>query len=176
MNQYLSILFFCLIFLASCQGQTIQDRPTCSDEAFDKSVNNWLNFTVPLKGVKDLSKENLKNYLILDAREENEFKVSHIEGAKHIGYDKFSIKALDEVDKERAIVVYCSIGYRSEKIGEKLQEAGFKNVYNLYGSIFEWANQGLPLVDDKGEKTNKVHTYNRKWSKWVLNKDYEKIW
>ena len=42
---------------------------------------------------------------------------------------------------------------RSEKIGKKLLDMGYTNVKNLYGSIFEWANQGNILVDQKGSET-----------------------
>ena len=50
------------------------------------------------------------------------------------------------------------------------------NVYNLYGSIFEWANEGLPLVDNNGYDTNAVHTWNKRWSQWVTNPNVEKVW
>ena len=54
-----------------------------------------------------------------------------------------------------------------KKIGEQLQEAGFTKVFNLYGSLFEWANQDYPLENAEGTVTHKVHTYNKKWSQWV---------
>ena len=57
-----------------------------------------------------------------------------------------------------------------------MKKAGFSNVYNLYGSIFEWANQGHRLVDKGGQPTFKLHTYNKKWSKWVDNAKIEKVW
>ncbi len=177
MKIYVNILIFALSFLTACQAQeAIQEKPKCANEAFDHAVNRWLNYTVIPLGVKELSKEGLEKYTILDAREQEEYDVSHIEGAQFIGYKNFDIDQLKLIDKEQAIVVYCSIGYRSEKVGEKLIKAGFKNVYNLYGSIFEWANQGLPLVDKNNQKTNKIHTYNKKWSKWVLNQEYKKTW
>ena len=80
------------------------------------------------------------------------------------------------VPKDSTVVLYCSIGYRSEKVAEELRERGFTKVYNLYGSIFEWVNQGLPVVDTTGEQTRKVHTYNAKWGRWVDKKQAEKVW
>jgi len=74
------------------------------------------------------------------------------------------------------MVVYCSIGYRSEKIGEKLLRLGYKNVYNLYGSIFEWANEKYQLVGSNGKTTNRVHSYNKSWSKWVTNEEIKTVW
>ena len=43
--------------------------------------------------------------------------------------------------------MYCSIGKRSEKVTQKLKKAGYNNVSNLYGGIFEWVNQGNEVVD-----------------------------
>lgn len=49
------------------------------------------------------------------------------------------------------VVLYCFIGYCSEKVVEQFWEWGFIKVYNLYGSIFEWVNQGYFVVDIIGE-------------------------
>jgi hypothetical protein len=97
-------------------------------------------------------------------------------GARYAGYDDFDVASLDDLPRDTSIVVYCSIGYRSEKIGEKLREKGFINVKNLYGSIFEWANQGFPIVDNQGNLTHLIHTYNRNWSRWVDNDTLKKTW
>jgi len=93
-----------------------------------------------------------------------------------MGYDDYDGDLLNEVPKDTPIVVYCSIGYRSEKIGEKIQKLGFTKVYNLYGSIFEWVNQDNPVVDSNNKPTDKVHTYNKKWSKWVQDGKAVKVW
>jgi len=53
---------------------------------------------------------------------------------------------------------------------------GYKNVYNLYGSIFEWVNDGNEVVDKNNKPTDEVHTYNKKWSKWVEEGKAKKIW
>ena len=105
--------------------------------------------------------------VFLDAREKEEFNVSHIPGAVWVGYDDFDIARTNTFDKDAEIVVYCSVGYRSERIARKLQKEGFTNVTNLYGGIFHWVNQDHEVVDANG-KTTRVHTYNAKWSKWLL--------
>ncbi|MEZ4984799.1 MAG: rhodanese-like domain-containing protein [Saprospiraceae bacterium] len=66
--------------------------------------------------------------LFLDARERKEFEVSHLPGAHFIGYDDFDLSRVEKLDKGREVIVYCSVGYRSEKITEKLLAAGFTNV------------------------------------------------
>lgn len=108
-----------------------------------------------------------KNVLFADAREKKEFDVSHINNALFAGYDDFKLSRLNNIPKDREIIVYCSIGKRSEKITEKLMEAGYTNVSNLYGGIFEWVNRGNSVVDLNNRNTNKVHAYGRFWGQWL---------
>lgn len=110
---------------------------------------------------------NKQNVLFLDSRSKEEFDVSHIEGALFVGYDDFDITSVSDLDKESEIIIYCSIGYRSEKITEQLVQGGFKNVQNLYGGIFEWKNQGNEVVSPDGKPTEDVHAYNRLWGIWL---------
>lgn len=145
------------------------------DPAFQKAIETYLSFSVPVISCGSLY-ENMDQFIILDARESTEYQVSHLKNARFVGHDQFSLEDLSDMDKSKPIVVYCSIGYRSEKIGEKLQKSGFTKVYNLFGSIFEWVNQGFPVYDAGGSRVLKVHTYNRKWSKWVTAPSVEKIW
>lgn len=107
--------------------------------------------------------------IILDAREKKEFEVSHIPSAKFIGFDYFTSeeKELQKINKDAAILVYCSIGIRSEKIAEKLKKEGFTNIKNLYGGIFEWKNKGYPVFDSTGRKTENVHVFSKQWRKWL---------
>lgn len=146
-----------------------------SNPKFKRKIDWLLKESVPFISVEDL-KKNKDQYVLLDARELNEFKVSHIENAKHIGYDKPDYTVLEGLAKDCPIVVYCSIGYRSEKIGEELQKRGYQKVLNLYGSIFEWTNKSYPIKDDNNQPTNKIHTYSKKWSKWVENESVQKIY
>jgi len=127
---------------------------------------------VPLISCEEANK--LKSALFLDTRAYPEFNVSHIAQAHWVGYEEFSLEKVKDIDKGTPLVVYCSVGVRSEKIGRKLLEAGFKNVQNLYGSLFEWVNQGYPIVDMNGQPTLKVHAYSPAWGVW-LNKG-EKVY
>lgn len=106
-------------------------------------------------------------YTFLDARERNEFEVSHIANARYVGVSEFKMSTVADLPKNKAIVVYCSIGKRSEDLTLKLQKAGFTNVKNLYGGIFEWVNQGHPVFDMNNKATTKVHAYNKFWGKWL---------
>jgi len=168
-------LIFSLILTASGVSAQYIKTASCGDPAFDKKVDSYLSYTAPVINVKD-AYINKSNFIFLDAREFDEYQVSHISGSRFIGYDNFSISTVNDLSKESKIIVYCSIGYRSEKIATKLKKEGFKKVYNLYGSIFEWVNEGYEITDKSGSNTNKIHTYNKKWSQWVKNTSVEKIW
>lgn len=105
-----------------------------------------------------------KPFLIIDTREKEEYMVSHIPGALWVGYETFKIESLEErFPKDTSIVVYCSVGVRSEDIGEQLTEHGFTDVYNLYGGIFEWKNLGRSVVDSLENDTENVHAYSKFW-------------
>lgn len=98
---------------------------------------------------------------VLDAREPAEFAVSHLAGAIRVSPDATAKEILASVDAGRPIVVYCSVGYRSSRLAARLLEAGRKDVSNLEGSIFTWANEGRPLVAGAGKATRLVHPFDR---------------
>ena len=106
-------------------------------------------------GTAELAKAEPKPVL-LDVRTSGEFDVSHLSGARRVDPD--AAAASVALPKNAPIVTYCSVGYRSAKFAQRLQEAGFTNVRNLEGSIFQWANEGRPI-----EPSAKVHPYNKKW-------------
>ena len=117
-----------------------------------------------------------KELVILDTRKKVEYEVSHLPKAHWVGYRKFDLNQFQEFfpNKKTPFVVYCSVGVRSEDIGEKLLKAGYTDVKNLYGGIFEWKNQGFPVITPKGNPTEKVHAYNKRWGR--LLKNAEKIY
>lgn len=118
---------------------------------------------------QDEAEEKIKSSqsYFLDTREWKEYATSHIPGAIFTGYDNFMWKSLNTINKNAEIIVYCSIGVRSQNIGKKLVEKGYTNVKNLYGGVFLWADQARALENSNGEPTNKVHGYNTFWGKWV---------
>ncbi len=102
--------------------------------------------------------------LILDARTEAEYTVSHLTAARQIDVtsDLTTTSALENVSKDTSIVVYCSVGYRSAKVAQQLREDGFQRVSNLEGGLFQWANEGRSMVQ-AGQSTHLVHPYNVVW-------------
>lgn len=108
----------------------------------------------------------LSNAVFLDAREAEEYLTSHLPDAIFLGYNRPDYSLLASTDRDRPLVVYCTVGYRSERIASQLRQRGFTNVYNLYGSLYAWKLAGLPLVDAQGPTEN-LHTYNRKWGTYI---------
>lgn len=172
MKTLIVIMMTLLSFTWSINGQ---DKPMCNHLLFNAMVKSSLDFTVPIIDVDTLKKKR-QEYIILDARSKEEYAVSHIKDALYIGFDTLQTDVLDKVDKDKPIAVYCSIGYRSEKIAEQLNDRGFTNVVNVYGSIFEWVNRGYPVVDPSGNSTNTVHGYNRMWGMWINNRDIDVVY
>ncbi|SHJ62096.1 rhodanese-like domain-containing protein [Aquimarina spongiae] len=125
--------------------------------------------SIPYVTIEDI-KDEIDNIVVLDSREIGEYKVSHLKNAIYVGYDQFDItkvSEIPEIDKDTKIVVYCSLGIRSEVTSEKLKLAGYHNVYNLYGGIFEWINHGYPVFNSKEQRTDQVHPFSEEWEKWL---------
>lgn len=153
------LLIFFLLVCATTFGQ----------KKLDKLLNKWNKRNVPYMSVETLALPKT-DAILLDAREQKEFEVSHLKNAICVGYDKFklkeTLKKLPE-DKNAKIVVYCSLGIRSETVAHKLIQAGYTNVFNLYGGIFEWKNANFKVVDTLGNSTEKIHTFSKDWGKWL---------
>ncbi|GAB4253855.1 MAG: hypothetical protein Kow0079_09750 [Vicingaceae bacterium] len=148
--------------------------PQTQSKAYDLMLSTLLSHTVNEIYVEDIN-ETDTNLIFLDAREKKEFEVSHIKNTYWVGYNDFNFKRINHLPKDKKIIVYCSVGYRSEKIAERLKKKGFKNVYNLYGGIFEWVNQGKPVYDASGKVTQNIHAYDYTWGIWLSkgNKIYD---
>ncbi|WP_028283327.1 rhodanese-like domain-containing protein [Olleya marilimosa] len=139
-----------------------------AQDTLDELLKKHNKNSVPYITVQELAMPKT-DAIILDAREPKEFEVSHIKNATLVGYDFFDIKKVTEkyTNKDQKIVVYCSIGIRSENIAKKLKDEGYTNVFNLYGGIFEWKNNDFTVVDSEDNETEQIHTFNEAWSKWL---------
>ena len=108
--------------------------------------------------------------MLLDVRAKAEFEVSHLKGAVHV--EKPQDISRRYKDYKGKIILYCSVGYRSGEMADRLVKAGMKRVYNLKGSIFEWVNRGFPVFNSQGQ-TPYVHPYDRCWGR-LLNKRHHR--
>lgn len=140
----------------------------CGQKTYDEKLASLYKNTVPLIKPDSLSDmQKTEKVYLLDTRSKKEYAVSHLQGARFIDYDDFDMNKVNDIPKDAKVVVYCSVGYRSERVGEKMKKAGYSDVSNLYGGIFQWKNENMPVVNPNGEVTDSVHTYNSRWGKWL---------
>ena len=79
-----------------------------------------------------------EDYIIVDARTEEEFAEGHIENAILIPEYEIATRAKKELpDKEQLILVYCRSGRRSKIASEELVKLGYSNVKE-FGGIIDW--------------------------------------
>jgi len=154
----------CILF-AIVAIQRVRAQAHVESKSYDIMLSTLLAHSVPEIEVAKAAADTMA--VFLDAREQPEYKVSHIPSAIWVGYDDFELSRLEGVAKDTPVIVYCSVGYRSEKITEKLRQAGYANVSNLYGGIFEWVNRGHGVVNSENSATNKVHAYSKSWGVWL---------
>ncbi|AFZ51500.1 rhodanese-like domain-containing protein [Dactylococcopsis salina] len=116
-----------------------------------KTLAHWL----------DQKEQNLQ---LIDTRKVEEYAVSHLPNAEHIPDLETAKKHLNP---NQLIIAYCSVGYRSSRLAKELQQLGYDQVWNLEGSIFQWANEGRTLMQND-QPTKQVHPYSKNW-KWLLS-------
>jgi rhodanese-related sulfurtransferase len=104
--------------------------------------------------------------LLIDVRTPEEYAVSHLRNAQLIDSVRFTRDDVDDIDPDREVVVYCSIGNRGGTVARRMGQLGFTNVSNLYGGLFLWYNQGRPVY--RGEQpVEEVHPFDRLWGQFI---------
>jgi sodium/bile acid cotransporter 7 len=106
--------------------------------------------------------------LFIDVREEKEQQVSMLPGAVT---EKQFLKDPGQY-RDRTLIGYCTISYRSGKLAERLKSQGI-TLLNLKGGLLSWVHAGGKVYDRSGE-TRRIHVYGKKWD--LGPKDYEAIW
>jgi rhodanese-related sulfurtransferase len=131
----------------------------------NRALKTWNKESIPYVYPESLSMSD--SILFLDTREKEEFDVSHLKNAIWVGYKNFDEQKILETipNTSQSIIVYCSIGVRSENIGEKLKKLGYTKILNLHGGIFEWKNKGGEVFNDKEKATDSVHAFSKHWGK-----------
>ncbi|XP_072034984.1 uncharacterized protein [Amphiura filiformis] len=134
-----------------------------------------------------------RKLVLFDVRPLEEYNVSHLPSAIRLDPDVQDMEHVKSVIQEQVekdgisrtgedyqpvtAVMYCSVGYRSSAMAGRVYKAlcDQRNntsadnsltdlkVYNLQGSIFQWANENKPLVDSSDQPTQYVHPYSRLW-------------
>lgn len=124
-NLLLSAICITIIAFTSCKGQNNTITETITPKVFAEKIKN-------------------ADVTLLDVRTPEEFASQHIDNATNINIngDDFESK-IKNLDKNKPVYVYCLSGGRSAKAMSKLNDLGFKEVYNLEGGIMKWNAEDL---------------------------------
>ena len=126
------------------------------NEAFSQMLIELLAHNVTEVTVVEILENKKVNYVFLDAREQKEYEISHLKDAIWVGYDDFSKKRIKHISKDTTILVYCSIGARSENIGERLKKMGYKVFDKEQETFFKYS----PIKKLKKFSNKKVSSEN----------------
>jgi rhodanese-related sulfurtransferase len=112
---------------------------------------------------------------LVDVRDLDEFAISHLRGAIRVAPGasaEQARRAIGPVPHNGAIVLYCTIGFRSSRMAERIREVyGGQSgpaVANLRGGVIAWANAGRPLVNAMGA-THRVHPYDTRHARMLID-------
>jgi len=117
---------------------------------------------IPQMSTRELAERIAAHPLLIDVRARQEYEVSHLPGAVWAETPQQIAFVLREASDGQTVMLYCSVGVRSSKAAATLVRSGRTNVFNLRGSIFQWANEGRTLVAND-RAVHVVHPYNERW-------------
>lgn len=108
---------------------------------FFRSNNNPADITAQELQRRQTAGEPL--YMV-DVREPNEYSAGHIAGTKLIPLGQLA-QHIDELPRDKPIVVICRSGGRSRVAAGQLLQAGLTQVLNLQGGMNAWEQGRLPV-------------------------------
>lgn len=129
MKMIFLLVFASILLLAITSGCVVSEKPSEKAQYTDISVQQ-------AKGMIDRGE-----VFILDVRTPEEYDAGHINSSKLIPLQVLD-KRLDEIPRDRKLLVYCRTGHRSAQASEILVNNGFTQVYNMKGGIIEWTGAG----------------------------------
>ena len=158
----LSYILFLFLIINSCPG--FGDEILSNDQKLVKVFEMYNEDKENFPEVRDISPleamERYKNgqVIFVDTRGWGERRISMLPGA----IKKKEFLKDPSLYKDRTVIAYCTIGYRSGEFAVEMSERGTP-VYNLQGGILAWILEGGKIYDKKGE-TRRVHVYKKKWN------------
>ncbi len=84
-----------------------------------------------------------KNTMFLDVRTPGEYQSGHVPHAKLIPVQTLANR-LNEVPKDKKVIVYCESGVRAGRAAELLVSQGYTNILSMKASMRGWRSAGLP--------------------------------
>ena len=83
--------------------------------------------------------------VLVDVREPWEYAICHIEGSQHVPLQTIPSR-VDELSRDRDLVLICHHGNRSWRAAQWLEQHGFTRLYNLDGGVEGWASEVDPAM------------------------------
>ena len=163
-NRYATMALMVISFLIGLMPKVVVCGETLTDQQKKVIVYGmYEDYRKEFPEVKEISpREAMKEIaqgqiLFVDTRKPAEMVVSMLPGA--ITLDAFFKDR--EKFKDRRIVVYCTISYRSGELAREMANNGLE-IFNLRGGLLAWVLEGGKVYDAKGE-TKQINVYDNKW-------------
>ena len=83
--------------------------------------------------------------VVLDVREPQEYAHGHVPGALNLPQAELASR-MNEVPRDRPVLVICQSGYRALRSAQFLRQMGFEHVANVKGGTAAWQASGKPLA------------------------------
>lgn len=128
-----SIIFVSSLILAAISGCISTTKPPEKAQYTDVSVQQAREMI------------DSGDVLILDVRTQEEYNAGHIKNSTLIPVQVLD-KRLNELPRDKKILVYCRSGSRSAQASQILVNNGFKEIYNMKGGITDWTNAGYDVI------------------------------
>lgn len=88
--------------------------------------------------------DNDKDVFILDVRTKDEYNEVHLKDAHLIPIQELE-QNLNNIPRDKKVVVHCAAGKRSARACEILKDKGLKSLFNVEGGIRTWEAEGFPV-------------------------------
>jgi rhodanese-related sulfurtransferase len=90
-----------------------------------------------------------RDWLLIDVREQDEYRGGHLPGAVGCGRGILEYHIAEiEPDPEKEIVLYCRGGQRSALAADSLRQMGYRNVSSMIGGFRRWSEERRPITDE----------------------------
>lgn len=136
MKVYALMIVLMIAGAAACQNQEASSQPGASETAqLDEGPDKILKALSP----DEFAARKEGDVQLVDVRRPDEYAQGHIEGAINYNFlgPDFG-KEVEQLDKDKPVLLYCRSGRRSGAASKKLQSMGFKEIYDLQGGYLNW--------------------------------------
>jgi len=168
-------LLFCVLIAFLCLADVAAGDSEMSDAKKKETVYRmYAGYKKDFPEVKDISPQQAMELLnqgmvvFVDTRKPAEMAVSMLPGA----VSKQDFLSHPAQYKDKTIVGYCTISYRSGVFAREMAKQGI-TVINLQGGILAWILEGGKVYDESGKPVKRVHVYGDKWD--YAPADYKSI-